>query len=128
MIAADPGKRPSDAFIIGWTESVAIRKVLETAIASGDLTRAGIKSAANSIEDIDFEGLAPNQSYAGTPNDYVQRQIAMYKPSLEAYTAAGGAEQTVSQDGGGTTGSVVKDYFTSEAAAAFDFTAPCYEL
>ncbi len=129
IIASDPTRRPSDAFIIGWTESIAIRKVLETAIANGDLTRAGIKTAANSIADVDFEGLAPNQSYAGTPNEYVQRQIAMYKPSLEAYTAAGGADQTVSQDGGGTTGSVlVKEYFTSEAAAAFEFTAPCYEL
>ncbi len=129
IIAADPQRRPSDAFIIGWTESIAIRAVLEAAIASGDLTRAGVKAAANSVADIDFQGLAPNQSYAGAPNEFVQRQIAIYKPSLEAYTAAGAAEQTVSQDGGGTTGSVlVKDYFVSDAAAQFDFTTPCYEL
>jgi ABC-type branched-subunit amino acid transport system substrate-binding protein len=129
IIAADPDRRPSDAFIIGWTESIAIREVLETAIANGDLTRAGVKAAANSITDVDFEGLAPNQSYAGAPNDYVQRQTAMYKPSLSAYTEAGGAEQTVSQEGAGTTGSVlVQEYFTSDAAAEFEFTAPCYEL
>ena len=129
VITADPNRRPSDAFITGWIESITLQKVLETAIANGDLTRAGIKAAGNSITDVDFQGLAPNQSYAGTPNEYVQRQIAMYKPSLEAYTAAGGAEQTVSQDGAGTTGSVLlKDYFTSDAASQFEFNAPCYEL
>lgn len=129
IIAADPERRPSDAFIIGWTESIAIRKVLETAIANGDLTRAGVVAAANSITDVDFDGLAPNQSYAGAPNDYVQRAIAIYRPSLDAYTAAGAETQTVSQDGGGTTGSLLeKDFFVSDAAADFEFTAPCYEL
>jgi len=127
--AADPERRPSDAFVIGWTESIVIHNVLEAAIASGDLTRAGVKAAANSITDVDFGGLAPNQSYAGTPNEYVQRQISMFQPSLTAYTEAGGATQTVSQEGGGTTGSVLlKDYFVSDAAAEFEFTAPCYSL
>ncbi len=128
LAAAYPDRRASDAFIIGWDQAITMRKVLETAIANGDLTKAGVVAAANTIEDVDFGGAAPNQSYAGTPNDYVQRSLAIMDPDLALYTAAGGAEQTVSQDGA-TTGSVMlKDFFIGDAAAAYDFTAPCYEL
>ena len=123
---AYPARRPSDGFVIGWIESIAMREVLETALAAGDLTRQGIVDAANSITDLDFQGLAPPQSYVGTPNDYVQRQIAVFQPDLAAYTAAGGAEQTLSQERGGTTGSrLVADFTTWQAAEAFTFTQPC---
>jgi ABC-type branched-subunit amino acid transport system substrate-binding protein len=131
LTAAYPDRRPSDAFVIGWSYSLSLKAALEAAIASGDLTRAGFASAVNSLTSVDFGGLAPNQSYAGTPNEYVQRASAIYKPSLEEYTAAGGAEQTLSQEGGGTTGSTDSPsdgFFTSDAAAAYDFTAACYEL
>ena len=131
LTAAYPDRRPSDAFAIGWSYSLALKAALEAAIASGDLTRAGFAAAVNSLTGVDFGGLAPAQSYAGTPNEYVQRQSAIYKPSLEEYTAAGGIEQTLSQDGGGSTGSTqspTDGFFTSDAAAAYDFSAACYEL
>jgi len=131
LTAAYPDRRPSDAFAIGWSYSLSLKQALEAAIASGDLTRAGFKAAMNSLTSVDFGGLAPNQSYAGTPNEYVQRASAIYKPSLEEYTAAGGAEQTLSQEGGGTTGSTSSPsggFFISDAAADYDFNAACYEL
>jgi hypothetical protein len=130
LTAAYPDRRPSDAFAIGWSYSLSLQQALEAAIASGDLTRDGFAAAVNSLESVDFGGLAPNQSYAGEPNDYVQRQSAILKPSLEEYTAAGGAEQTLSQEGGGTTGSTenLTGFFTSDAAAEYDFSAACYEL
>lgn len=124
---AYPSRRPSDGFVIGWVESIAMREVLERALAAGDLTRQGVIDAANSVSDLDFRGLAPPQSYAGTPEDYVQRQLAIFQPDLAAYVAAGGADQTVSQEGGGTTGSrLVADFTTWEVAEAFTFTEPCY--
>lgn len=131
LTAAYPDRRPSDAFAIGWSYSLSLQQALEAAIASGDLTRAGFAAAVNGLTDVDFGGLAPNQSYSGTPNEYVQRASAIYKPSLEEYTAAGGAEQTLSQEGGGTTGSTESPsggFFTSDAAKDYDFTAACYEL
>jgi ABC-type branched-subunit amino acid transport system substrate-binding protein len=131
LTAAYPDRRPSDAFAIGWSYSLSLQQALEAAIASGDLTRAGFAAAVNSLTGVDFGGLAPTQSYSGTPNEYVQRQSAIYKPSLEEYTAAGGAEQTLSQEGGGTTGSTESPsggFFVSDAAAAYDFSAACYEL
>ena len=128
MREAFPDRRPSDSFISGWNESVTMHRVLETAIANGDLTRAGVVAAANSLETVDFGGSAPNQSYAGAPNDFVVRESAIFDPDLATYTAAGGAEQTLSQDDA-TTGSLLKkDFFVGDAAAAFEFTSPCFEL
>jgi hypothetical protein len=61
------------------------------------------------------------------PNDYVQRSLAIYKPDLGVYTAAGGSDQTLSQ-ADGTTGSVlVKDFFVGSMAADYQFSRPCYE-
>jgi ABC-type branched-subunit amino acid transport system substrate-binding protein len=131
LTAAYPDRRPSDAFAIGWSYSLSLKQALEAAIASGDLTRAGFAAAVNGLTGVDFGGLAPSQSYSGTPNEYVQRASAIYKPSLEEYTAAGGAEQTLSQEGGGTTGSTESPsggFFVSDAAAEYDFAAACYEL
>ena len=128
MAEAFPGRRPSDAFGIGWNQAITMHEVLAAAIANGNLTREGVVEAANNLTDIDFGGSAPVQSYAGTPNDYVQRALAIMKPDLALYTAAGGAAQTLSQ-ADGTTGSViVKDFFIGAAAAEFDFTEACYEL
>lgn len=128
MSEAFPDRRPSDAFITGWNESITMRAVLEAAIASGDLTRAGVVAAAATVEGVDFGGAAPNQGYAGAPNDYVMRELAVFNPDLATYTAAGGAEQTLAQEGA-TTGSLLeKDFFVGDAAAGFEFTAPCFEL
>ncbi len=123
---AFPDRRPSDAFITGWNEAKTMAKVLEVAIGNKDLTRAGLVSAANSIESVDFGGAAPNQSYAGTANDYVSRETAIFNPDLATYTAAGGANQTVAQ-AGATTGSLLeRDFKVGAAAAAYDFNAPCW--
>ena len=96
-------------------------------VANDNLTRGGVVSAANSIVDVDFGESTPNQSYAGVPNDYVQRSLAIYKPDLDLYLSAGGSGQTLSQVNG-TTGSVlVKDFFVGAMAADFQFSRPCFE-
>ncbi len=128
MSAAFPDRRPSDSFIIGYGEAITMHKVLATAIANLDLTPEGVVLAANSITDVDFGGAQPNQSYAGSPNDYVQRSLAIYKPDLALYTAAGGAAQTLSQADGTTGSMLLKDFFVGAAAADYDFSAACYEL
>jgi ABC-type branched-subunit amino acid transport system substrate-binding protein len=128
MTAAYPDRRPDDAFIIGWNESVAMHRVLETAIASADLTRLGVKTAANSLTGIDFGGSQPNQSYAGTPDEFVLRSLAINDINLAAYTAAGGAAQTLTQADATTGSELAVDFFIGDAAAQYDFTAACYEL
>jgi len=130
MLAARPDLRPSDAFVIGWLEAQMTEEILRVAAESGDLTRAGIKAAALSIEGFGFDGLLPDQSYspADDPNTYSTRAIAMFKPNLEAYTAAGGANQTIgTAPNGGTTGSdLLADFFVGEVAEAYDFTGRCF--
>ena len=122
-----PGRRPGDGYITGWNGAVLMHRVLEIAIANDDLTRRGVVSAANSITEVDFGGSAPSQRYAGPPDDYVQRSLAIYKPDLDLYTSAGGSSQTLSQKDG-TTGSVlVKDFFIGELAEQYAFFAPCFE-
>ena len=103
-------------------------QVLADAIAAGDLTREGVAVAAAAQTGVDFAGTTPDQSYTGTPNEYVTRESAIFDPDLAAYTAAGGAAQTLSQDGGTTGSLLAKDFFASEAAQDFVFEAPCFSL
>jgi ABC-type branched-subunit amino acid transport system substrate-binding protein len=126
--AAYPDRRPSDSFLLGWQESIAFQAVLEKAIANGDLTRSGVVDAANSLTGVDMQGMTQDQSWEGIPNDYVTRATAVYDPDLATYTAAGGADQTVSQDGSSTGSLPVTGMVVSDAAADFDFAAPCYVL
>jgi len=124
---AFPDRRPSDNFIIGWVYSMAMEAVLRQAIANGDLTRAGVIAAANSLSGVDYQGFAPPTSYTGTPNEYVGRKTAVFKPDLAFYEAAGGADQTLSTANPTTGSKMIQDFFTSDAAANFDFTEPCYQ-
>ena len=125
MRLAFPDRRPSDAFIVGWNAGVTMRAVLERAILRGDLTRVGIVAAANSLPEVDFGGAAPAQSYTGSPDEFVTRATAILQPDLQAYLAAGGVDQTISQPDA-TTGSVlVRDFTVGAAAADTSFDAPC---
>jgi ABC-type branched-subunit amino acid transport system substrate-binding protein len=123
---AFPDRRPSDGLIVGWNQAIAMRRVIETAIANDDLTRRGFVAAAISLAGIAFGGSSPDQDYVGTPNEFVQRASAILKPDLAAYTSAGGASQTLSMDGA-TTGSIIlEDFFVGEAAASHEFNRPCF--
>jgi ABC-type branched-subunit amino acid transport system substrate-binding protein len=130
MLGARPDLRPSDAFVYGWTEAQLTEEILRLAADSGDMTRAGIKAAALTIEGFEYDGLAPDQSYSppDDPNAFVTRAIAILDPNLEAYTAAGGSGQTIgTAENGGTTGSdLVEDFFVGELAGAYDFNGACF--
>jgi ABC-type branched-subunit amino acid transport system substrate-binding protein len=128
MATVYPDRRPSDAFIVGWNAGVTMRSVLSAAIGANDLTRRGMLRAANGIETVSFGGSAPDQRYAGEPADFVTRASAVYKPDLDAYEAAGGFDQRLT-DPNATTGSIlVRDFTTGEAATLFDFAAPCHPI
>lgn len=125
MTAAKPDATVSDAAVIGWIEATIIETVLRQAAENGDLTRAGIREAALSVPEIDFGGLQPTQTYAGEPNDYVLRESAIFKPSLEYYNSGGGTGSTYGQ--GGNTGSeLLQDFFVSDTAANYDYQGACF--
>jgi ABC-type branched-subunit amino acid transport system substrate-binding protein len=122
-----PDRRPSDGYIAGWNGAVSMHRVLASAVADGDLTRTGVVAAANSIDAIDFGDSAPSHSYAGSPNDHVQRSLAIYKPDLDLYLAAGGSDQALSQSGGTTGSRLIKSFFIGAMAEQYDFSRPCFE-
>ena len=75
----------SDVYIVAWTEGYITQQILEQAAANGDMTRAGVVAAANEIT-VDLKGLAPDQTWAGEPNDYVVRESYMYDVVLDNFT------------------------------------------
>ncbi len=84
MTAGRPDLAASDVYILGWTEAQITHAILEQAAANGDMTRAGIVAAANEVT-VDFGGLAPTQTWAGEPNDYIVRESYMYDVVLEHF-------------------------------------------
>ncbi len=130
MLAARPDLRPSDAFVIGWLEAKMTEEILRVAAENLDMTRAGIKAAALSIEGFEFGGMLPNQSYSPSddPNTFSTRASAIFDPDLAAYTAAGGNAQTIgTAPNGGTTGSaLLQDFFVGSVAEAYNFEGRCF--
>jgi ABC-type branched-subunit amino acid transport system substrate-binding protein len=101
---------PNEWFLNGWASQYPVKALIENAVANGDLTRAGVVAAVQQLDDVSFEGMLPNQSYVGSPNDFVPRESIINQVDPEA---PGG---TVSATG----------MFTGPTATAFDFSAPCF--
>jgi ABC-type branched-subunit amino acid transport system substrate-binding protein len=120
MTAAAPDLPVSDVYILGWTEAMVTQKILEQAAANGDMTRAGIVAAANEVE-VDFNGLAPNQTWAGDPNDFLVRESYIYDVTLDAYNPV-----TLGEGGGSTGWELLEGPYVSDTAAAFDNAEPCF--
>ena len=67
-------------------------------------------AAANEVE-VDFDGLAPDQTWAGEPNDYIVRESYIYDVSLDAYNPV-----TLGEGGGSTGWELLEGPYTSELA------------
>lgn len=119
QLLEDSGRleRPSSAYFEGFVEASIMHAVLEAAYEAGDMTQAGVLAAAKSLEEVDLNGLAPNESYVGDPNDYVQRTSNIFQPDLEGFLAGETAGETV-----------VAENFTSDLVADYDFTGACFVL
>ena len=125
MIAAMRQYRPDapfdDVYIISFIEGYVATQILDRAISNGNLTRAGVLAAANSVT-ADLKGLAPNQSWRGNPNDNVVRETYLYDVDLSLYTAG----VTVSEEGGNNGFRLIKGPYASEAALNWEYE-PCFK-
>lgn len=65
-----PDQAPDYYFAFGYLQAVAVVKVLEEAVANGDLSRDGIIAALNGMGETSFEGLSGDYFY-GTPDERV---------------------------------------------------------
>ncbi|MEA1902333.1 MAG: ABC transporter substrate-binding protein [Actinomycetota bacterium] len=106
------GAPPSDFYGEGFIEGQLLFQALNIAYENGDMTQAGVLAAAKSIESVDYNGLAPSDSYVGEPNDIVQRVVHMMRPDPNSETGSKLAQA---------------DY-TSPTAAAYVFESACFEL
>ncbi|WP_328994972.1 ABC transporter substrate-binding protein [Kribbella sp. NBC_01245] len=104
---------PSDGYTAGWVWSYPMKAALEKAVASKDLTRAGLLDAAKSLATVDYEGMLPAEAgkYAGEANDRVFRQSLIAKIDAPSPTGV----------------KVEKDFFTGKTAADYSFSKPCYQ-
>jgi ABC-type branched-subunit amino acid transport system substrate-binding protein len=125
LIAQMQERRPdaviTDYYIFGWINGVIVQQVLEQAAANGDMTRAGVTQAAREIT-VDFQGMAPNQSWGGEPNDYIVRESYLYDVDSSTYTP----DATVSDEEGGSGYTLIQGPFASQLAQDFDYTGPCF--
>ena len=125
MIDGMRAKRPeavlSDTYIVSWTEGMATKALLEQAAANGDMTRAGMVAALQEV-NVDFQGLAPDQTWSGTPNDYVVRESYLYDVDAAEFTAGA----TVSDEGAGTGFTLLEGPYVGDIAANYDFTQACF--
>jgi ABC-type branched-subunit amino acid transport system substrate-binding protein len=110
------GLPASEFFTEGAVEASIVAKVLEAAIASGDLTRAGILAAGKSLSDVDLGGLGPNETYSGTMNEQLQRVSSIVAPDPEGLAS------------GGTGFKLLAGNYTNQLVADYDFTGACYKL
>jgi ABC-type branched-subunit amino acid transport system substrate-binding protein len=109
--------QPTSAVFEGFVEASIMHAALQAAHDAGDLTQAGVLNAAKSLEDVDFNGLAPNETYVGEANDQVQRTSLIFQPDPEGLASGESAGELV-----------LEEEYTSDIAANYEFTEACYAL
>lgn len=122
MVARNPQGTyaEADSYYVGWTEAMLTEAVLTLAAEKGDMTRAGVVAAAQEVS-IDFQGLAPDQTWSGDPNDYVVRASYIYDVILADATPS-----TSITEPGSAGLSMLKDSWVGSVAAAYQFSEPCF--
>jgi ABC-type branched-subunit amino acid transport system substrate-binding protein len=113
--AADPDIVAFDYYLEGIGEALLIERILNDAYENGDLTRAGVLAAAKSLESMSWNGLWPDQSFVGEPNDIVGRTAIIVKPSITDLEAGGSGVE------------ILDPAYTSDIAAAFQFDETCFD-
>jgi ABC-type branched-subunit amino acid transport system substrate-binding protein len=119
MTARRPDLNLSDVYITGWLEGIIVQTILEQAVANGDMTRAGMVEAASQVE-IDYQGLAPNQSFFGDYNDIVVRESYIMDVRADEF------DIKPMSSGEGSTGMFVEEGpFVADVTANYQFDGPC---
>ena len=70
-----PAQKPDIYFAFGYAQALTVSKLLEKAVALGDLSRAGVMKALDQLGDVDTMGLAGVYHY-GKPADRVPPRVS----------------------------------------------------
>ncbi|MCR4513003.1 ABC transporter substrate-binding protein [Aeromicrobium sp. 50.2.37] len=105
---------PSDGYTAGWVWSYPLLAALEQADADGGITRESLVEAAKSLEEVDYEGMLPNEAgkNTGEPADSAYRASVISKVDKDAPTGV----------------SIEQDLTAGPTAEAYDFSQPCFSL
>ncbi len=117
LLARRPDTTPLDFYFEGIIEAQIMEQVLRKAYENGDLTQAGVLAAAKSLTNVDFNGLAPAETFVGTANEQLQRVTHVVKPDPDGL--ASGAN-------GGLV--IVEPNYTHPIVQNFEFNEACYKL
>jgi ABC-type branched-subunit amino acid transport system substrate-binding protein len=110
--------QPVSAYFEGFVEAQIMHAALQQAYDNGDMTRAGILAAAKSLEEVDFNGLAPNETYVGSNNEQVQRVSGViFAPDPEGLASGESAGEEV-----------LETDYTHPITEAYEFNEACYSL
>ena len=66
-----PTQKPDGYFEFGYAESEITAAILKKAMASNDLTRAGLFNTFNSLQSVDLGGILPPVTYGSSPDQRV---------------------------------------------------------
>jgi ABC-type branched-subunit amino acid transport system substrate-binding protein len=102
-----PDQKPDIYFAFGYTQALTVSKLLEKAVALGDLSRAGIVKALDQLGDVDTLGLAGVYHY-GPPASRVPPRVSTIFSVDPAAAASGNLK-------------ALKPNFESDPAKTFQF-------
>jgi hypothetical protein len=106
------------AYFEGFVEAQMMHAALQAAYDAGDMTQAGVLNAAKSLENVDFNGLAPNETFVGEANEQIQRVSAtIWQPDPAALASGESAGE-----------SVIEENYVNTITESYEFTGACYVL
>ncbi len=69
-------------YLIGWAINYPMKALLEAAIAAGDLSPEGIAAQVDGLT-VDFNGMVPNMTYGGDPQENATQSVNIGKPNKD---------------------------------------------
>ena len=121
VVAVDlnfPGRYIQGPPVLRWSVSVLVALALSALVGMLLMTQAGVLAAAKSIEELDFDGVAPTERCAGDPNDIVQRTIWIGRPDPEGLVSGTA----------GTGTRTIESFYTHPVPADYVFEGACYKI
>ena len=116
-----PDEPLEDYYILGWLQGLITTQILDKAISSGDLTRAGVLAAAQTVT-VDLHGLAPEQTWNGEPDDYIVRETYLYDVDMSTYQP-----EATMLDGRASAGyNLLEGPYVSQVAQDWSYE-PCFQ-
>lgn len=102
-------------YLEGVGEAILMERILNAAYDSGDLTRGGVLAAAKSLESVSWDGLWPEQTFTGEPNDIVNRTSYIVRPNAEDLAAGSSGLDILEAD------------YTHPITESYQFDGACFE-